>query len=120
MCILTIYPYGQQCTAYFITDFLFLIIFSEVHSSWGASLRYFSHPLLIFCLTDPDTPISTLFSSILFLCSSLKATARFYIHKTENINLTLNATRICLARFRDSSVGIATRYVLSGPGTEVR
>jgi len=78
---LTNYPCGQQCAAFLIIDFKFLIIFSEEYSSWGASLRSFSHPSLThFSLTAPDSPISTLFSSSLVQCSSLKATAKFHIH----------------------------------------
>jgi len=122
MCVLTSYPCSQQCTAFLIIDFKLVIIFSEGYSSWGASLRSFSrhrltHSFPLSSSYSHQHPVLKQLRSV-FLSKSDSGTSQ--THKTKNINLASNATAICLAGFRDSSVGIATRYGLSGPGTEAR
>ena len=122
MCILAKYPCGQQCAAFLFIDFKFLIIFSEGYSSWGASLRSFSHPSLthFFPYSSRYSHQHTVLKQPRSVFLSKSDSKLSHTHKTENINLTLKATAIYLARFRYSSVGIATRYGLGGPGTEVR
>jgi hypothetical protein len=122
MSILAAYPCCQQCTAFLITDFKFLIIFSEGYSSWGASLRNFAHPSLTHFFPyssrySRQHPVLMQPRSVFLSKSDSKIS---HTHKTESTNLTLNAKVICLSRFRYSSDGIATRYGLSGPGTEAR
>ena len=65
-------PIRAKCSAHLILlDLITRITFGEEYRSWSSSLCSSLHPAVVSSLLGPNIILSTLFSSILSLCSSL-------------------------------------------------
>jgi hypothetical protein len=67
------------CLSNFIPLYLILIIFGEGHKLWSYSLCIFLQPRTISTFFSPNIFLSTLFSNVLSLCSSLNIRGQVYL-----------------------------------------